>query len=306
MNLYIRNTTLIPLKLSPRDNMKKLGIVIIIFGILISGCVGEKTVKRGDRIQADYVGRLEDGSIFDTSIQGVAEKAGIYNPRKAYQPLNFTVGGEGGLPEVLEGFDSGVIGMKIGGTKTIVIPPEKGYGQRDPKRINIFPRIEEVPLTTVFPKKFNMIMEDYQATFQQRAKIGDMVQLPRTSINLTVINITDINVTLNYNLKMGDVIRVTGSPWNDIVLKVDLENITIRHDVKKNQTLPTMMPWNITVINISDKNMTLKHNPIPNTTIQTYFGVARVSFNETSMIFDYNHELAGKTLIFNVTVLSVR
>jgi hypothetical protein len=89
-------------------------------------------------------------------------------------------------------------------------------------------------------------------------------------------------------------------------VKVDLENITIRHDVKKNQTLRFGMPWNITVINISDQNMTLRHNPIPNTTIQTYFGVARVSFNETSMIFDYNHELAGKTLIFNVTVLSVR
>jgi len=299
-------TTLIPFKLSPKDNMKKPSIVIIIFGILIgiliSGCVGEKTVKQGDRIQVDYVGRLEDGSIFDTSIQEVAEKAGIYNPQKAYQPLNFTVGGE----EVLEGFDSGVIGMKVGETKTIVIPPEKGYGQIDLNLINIFPQVWEESLTTVFPKKVNITSEDYQATFQKMAKIGDVVQQPRTSINLTIVDIRDTNVTLNYNLKMGDVFMVTGRPWNETVVKIDAENITIRHDAKKNQTLPTTMPWNITVINISEKNMTLRNNPVPNTTIQTYFGVAKISFNETSIIFDFNHELAGKTLIFNVTVLSFR
>lgn len=68
------------------------------------------TVKQGDTIRIRYVGRIEDGTVFDSS--------------EGRPPLEFTAG-EG---EVIPGLEQGVIGMSIGETKTITIPAELGYG----------------------------------------------------------------------------------------------------------------------------------------------------------------------------------
>ena len=69
------------------------------------------SVTYGTRVSVHYVGTLEDGSVFDSS-----HDRGL--------PLEFTVG-EG---EVVVGLEEGVIGMRVGGTRSLVIPPEQGYG----------------------------------------------------------------------------------------------------------------------------------------------------------------------------------
>lgn len=75
------------------------------------------TVKEGDTIKIRYIGRLEDGSVFDSS--------------ENRPPLEFTVG-EG---EVVQGLELGVIGMTPGETKTITIPAEQGYGPYMKERV---------------------------------------------------------------------------------------------------------------------------------------------------------------------------
>jgi FKBP-type peptidyl-prolyl cis-trans isomerase 2 len=88
-----------------------------------------KNVENGDTISVDYVGKLEDGAVFDTSVKEVAIEAGIYNQMRNYEPLTFTVG----AGQMIEGFDKGVVGMKVGETKTLEIPPEEAYGEYDPE-----------------------------------------------------------------------------------------------------------------------------------------------------------------------------
>ncbi|KAG4999681.1 hypothetical protein AAZX31_08G087300 [Glycine max] len=79
---------------------------------------GPQAVK-GQLIKAHYVGRLENGKVFDSS----------YNRGK---PLTFRVG----VGEVIKGWDEGIIGgdgvppMLAGGKRTLKIPPELGYGSR--------------------------------------------------------------------------------------------------------------------------------------------------------------------------------
>ncbi|KAJ1430513.1 FKBP-type peptidyl-prolyl cis-trans isomerase domain [Sesbania bispinosa] len=79
---------------------------------------GPQAVK-GQLIKAHYVGRLENGKIFDSS----------YNRGK---PLTFRVG----VGEVIKGWDEGILGgdgvppMLAGGKRTLKIPPELGYGSR--------------------------------------------------------------------------------------------------------------------------------------------------------------------------------
>ncbi len=70
-------------------------------------------VKTGDKVSVHYVGTLQDGTEFDSS-----KKRGV--------PFEFTVG-EG---RVIKGWEEGLIGMKVGGERILVIPPEKAYGDQ--------------------------------------------------------------------------------------------------------------------------------------------------------------------------------
>ena len=69
--------------------------------------------KPGTTVTVDYVGKLADGTVFDSSID-----------RK--QPLVFTLG----APGIIPGFQVGVNGMKVGGERLLSIPPSLGYGDQ--------------------------------------------------------------------------------------------------------------------------------------------------------------------------------
>jgi FKBP-type peptidyl-prolyl cis-trans isomerase SlyD len=84
-----------------------------------------KRIENEDIISVDYVGKLEDGTLFDTSVKEAAIEAGIYNQRRDYKPLTFTVG----AGQMIKGFDEGVVGMRVGEEKTLTIPPEEAYGE---------------------------------------------------------------------------------------------------------------------------------------------------------------------------------
>ena len=66
--------------------------------------------KAGDSVTVDYTGWLTDGTQFDSS--------------KGRKPFMFTLG----AGEVIPGWDQGVAGMMVGGTRRLTIPPELGYG----------------------------------------------------------------------------------------------------------------------------------------------------------------------------------
>jgi len=103
-------------------------LLLLVCAVLMSGCLSTdstvKVVEEGDYVQVDYIGKLEDGTVFDTSIKDVAIDAGIYNQNRDYQPLGFTVG----AGEMINGFENGVVGMVVGEDKTLTIPPEEAYG----------------------------------------------------------------------------------------------------------------------------------------------------------------------------------
>lgn len=67
--------------------------------------------KVGNLVEVQYTGKFADGKVFDSSI-----------PRG--QPIPFTLGA--GM--VIKGWDQGILGMKVGGKRTLTIPPELGYG----------------------------------------------------------------------------------------------------------------------------------------------------------------------------------
>ena len=111
---------------------KKYILIIIIFTLIaISGCnKGGKEITtasglkyteikegsgtaatNGKKVMVHYVGTLENGKVFDSSLN-------------TNQPLNFILGSG----EMIPGFDEGILNMKVGGRRKLVIPPNLAWG----------------------------------------------------------------------------------------------------------------------------------------------------------------------------------
>jgi len=125
-----------------------------------SGTVESRVVKAGDTIQVDYTGKLENGTVFDTSREDVAKQAGIYYSNRTYVPLTFVVGSG----QLIKGFDNGVIGMKVGEEKTIKTPPEEAYGEYDKAKVQAVP-IKDLNITEV-PKVGQVFGDPYGNRFR--------------------------------------------------------------------------------------------------------------------------------------------
>lgn len=67
----------------------------------------------GKMVKVHYTGTLENGKKFDSSVD-----------RK--EPFSFTIG----VGQVIRGWDEGVMTMKVGGKRKLIIPSELGYGRR--------------------------------------------------------------------------------------------------------------------------------------------------------------------------------
>ena len=89
--------------------------ILLLGGIILgSGCTdngskggaGEsRIVKIGDTVKVDYTGKLENGTVFDTSREEVAKQTGTYVNGRTYAPITFVVG----AGQMIKGFDEGVI-----------------------------------------------------------------------------------------------------------------------------------------------------------------------------------------------------
>lgn len=68
--------------------------------------------ESGKYIRVHYIGRLVDGRTFDSSV--------------GKQPIGFTLG----IRDVIAGWDEGIQGMRVGGTRKLVIPSTLAYGKK--------------------------------------------------------------------------------------------------------------------------------------------------------------------------------
>ncbi len=102
--------------------------------------------KHGDSVQVHYTGKLQDGTVFDSS--------------RSRQPLRFKLGSG----QVIAGFEKAVTGMLVGESKTVSIPPEEAYGQRRDDRI-VTLRRNQLPanLNVTVGQRLELTQEDDQA-----------------------------------------------------------------------------------------------------------------------------------------------
>lgn len=83
--------------------------------------------KTGHKVRVHYTGKLEDGTVFDSSAGG--------------EPLTFTLGSG----EVIAGFDDGVAGMAVNESRRITIAAKHAYGLHEPGLVTTIPKSDLPP-----------------------------------------------------------------------------------------------------------------------------------------------------------------
>ncbi len=125
-------------------------------------------IQPKDNVSVHYTGTFEDGQIFDSS--------------RDRGPLSFEVG----AGQMIQGFDAAVVGMEVGESKQITLPPEEAYGHRNEELIVDLP-------TATFPGDMKL-------------EVGLQLQLTNQSgqpVPATVMQITDENITMDVNHPMA-------------------------------------------------------------------------------------------------------
>jgi peptidylprolyl isomerase len=120
--------------------------------------------KHGDTVKVHYVGKLRDGTVFDTS--------------REREPIEFTIGES----QLIPGFEQAVVGMGAGESKTVEIASDEAYGPRNEEMVVIIERNE-------FP---NHLIP----------KVGQLLQIRQPTGQMFIVTITDVsesNVTLDAN-----------------------------------------------------------------------------------------------------------
>ena len=140
------------------------------------------TVKTGNKVKVEYVGKLDDGSVFDSS-----EDHG--------KPLEFEVGSG----RVIKGFDDAILGMNEGDEKEFTIQPAEAYGQHDPTLVQKVPR-------EVFPQEADLTAG---LLFEAGLPTGEKVPAMITAVDEGIVTV-DLNhplagKTLNFKIKLKEI-----------------------------------------------------------------------------------------------------
>lgn len=121
-------------------------------------------VKTGDTVHVHYTGRLDDGSVFDSSSDR--------------QPLEFTIG----AGSVIPGFEQAVLGMSPGDTKTVTIASGDAYGPHHAEMVHQVSRSQLPPDLEV--------------------EVGTMLRASGPNgedVPLTVVDVSDQSITVDAN-----------------------------------------------------------------------------------------------------------
>ncbi|MFC1869855.1 peptidylprolyl isomerase [Chloroflexota bacterium] len=120
--------------------------------------------KDGNIVKVHYTGKLDDGTIFDTSLER--------------EPLEFTIG----AGQMIPGFEGAVRGMQVGQVKTVTIPAEEAYGPHNEDMVLVVERDK-------IPENLNPV-------------VGQQLQMQHENGNTAVIVVTDVSdttITLDAN-----------------------------------------------------------------------------------------------------------
>ncbi|MHC1637405.1 MAG: FKBP-type peptidyl-prolyl cis-trans isomerase [Candidatus Nezhaarchaeales archaeon] len=128
-------------------------------------------LQKGDFILVDYVMRVKDtNEIVDLTIEEVAKKEKVYREDGIYEPALIILG-EGWI---LKGIEEELYKMDVGESRTIEIPPDKAFGERDPSKVRIV-NARELTRRGITPRVGTRVELDDGVAVIRRAEGGRVV-----------------------------------------------------------------------------------------------------------------------------------
>jgi FKBP-type peptidyl-prolyl cis-trans isomerase 2 len=92
-----------------------------------------EVIAKGDFVEVEFVGRLkETGEVVDTNKEAIAKEHDFHNPKSRYEPVIAMIGAQ----QLMPGIDEGLVGKDLG-TYTFELSPEKAFGRKNPKFIQL-------------------------------------------------------------------------------------------------------------------------------------------------------------------------
>ncbi len=261
-------------------------VVIILYQGGQSEGTSSEVVAAGQTIKVDYIGKLTDGRIFDTSYYSVASDDALYpkalsftlRANTSYTPLSFEVG----AGKMISGFDAAVVGMKVGETKTVTLTPAEAYGEMVPSKLITFDLVQTVPLLETFTATA------FQAEFQVSPVAGMTVTDPVYGWGVTVLEYNQgaDRVTVKNVPTVNTSYHIYGSTtgWDLMVINIDsgTNQITFEHQ-------------------LSDEDSDM----IKGVDGTTTFFLTQVNVANGTAVMNYNTELLGKSLVFTITIVDI-
>jgi FKBP-type peptidyl-prolyl cis-trans isomerase 2 len=264
-----------------------------------------ETVTDGDTVKIDYVAHLstQDGPVFETTILSVAKddnitKSNTFDYNRIFEPMTIQAGGTS--PNT--GLAKGIIGLEANSTGWIQVPMEDGYGKHHSGLANVvIPPFERVPLyQSVHRADFLTyfgVSEDY---------LEKLTPIPHPFWGWT-IQIKDVTQdTVEFaNAYNEDVVgmEVGKFPWRSTITAILSNEIHIEHDVDA-----VDMGSVVDSEDLRTYDMDLHKELSKNWTDQQIpgsLGKGYIDGIKGGIRLDFNLETAGKTLWYEVSVLSI-
>lgn len=253
-------------------------------------------VQEGDNVTVNYVGifgsGIDQGKVFDTSLLSVARdnstwpKALSFAFRGAsgYTPLQAHVGTQsyGSYTSLITGFWKAMVGMQGNQTTTTVIPPAQGYGFSNPSKIFVYPLVQTVPmLYTYTPSEFSSA---YPGVTARPSIFVD----PHWGWNDTVLSVNSTAVVLEFTPTLGEHISPLG--WTDVVTGVSNTQGPQGTITYTNQ----LSPQDVGQVQGTDWQNSNQQ-----------FFLTSVNSAAGTYTLNFNSEVTGNTLIFEITVVNI-
>lgn len=305
-------------KKKPRDISQMILVLIVAAIVVAVGAIGyvlysnskasetsaSRAIANGDTVTLDYIGRLPDGRVFDTSMLSVATDDGQYpksltftlRSNDSYKAFSMTAGnyGSGGT---IKGFALGVLGLRVGEHEMIEVPPENGY-PLNPEMLTTLDVTDTIPITQVFTE------DQFQSAFDTAPIKFDVLTHPFWKWSVLVANVSDGLVTVKSQPTVGQSVYPYGNPniltppsgWEIKVIGYDpsaddgIGRITIKNILSAEDV------FNVKGTDSNNNALIIWSFDDANQTFQIHRSVSSTG---------YNAEIAGRTLFFEVTIVKV-
>lgn len=252
-------------------------ILILILLALVAGCISDKApgetdtpalvLENGDFVKMDFTGRInETGEVFDTTYAKVAFDPAIEKMDR------FTLNSQydpieftPGKGQMLPALEAGMIGLEIGEKRNITLTPEEGYGEWYLEYTMTTPRV------AVVPKLINVSLSEFMLNIGKEPEMNESIQL-------------------NY--------------WTAKVVTITNSTVTLLNEPDDGTTIDT--EYGPAAVTLNDTHITTNLDLESGAVITTLFGEGVISYvNDTDFTVDFNHPLAGMTLVFEVMVRDI-